>query len=371
MSKRRVKKGRSDKSSFKPVEVEVLPKEEDEYDAPSISVIEPEEALNTDAVEDLDPEPALALEDDIVIDDAEIIREDLKSDSLTRYDPLRAYLSEITQYPKLTKEEELELALRYKDQGDVKAAYQLTVSNLWLVVSIARRYQRAARSLLDLIQEGNIGLMDAVKNFDPYRDVRFPSYASWWIKAYIIRYVIANWRLVKIGTTQAQRKLFFNLEKEREKLEQQGFIPTAKLLAANLNVKESEVIEMQQRLGGRDLSVDAPMGGEDDHSNLHAILPSGELTAEEAISMHQIKERLSRAMADFADTLNERDRVIFERRLLAEEKVTLNDIATEFSLSKERVRQLESRIKDRLKVFMKENLGESFLHSDMGLDSHE
>src|SRR5690606_2877165 len=172
---------------------------------------------------------------------------------LVRYDAFTAYLREIQQYPRLSKEEEHELAVRYRKFQDLEAAYKLVTSNLWLVVKIARQYQAAARNLLDVIQEGNMGLMESVKNFDPYRGVRFPSYAAWWIKAYIIRFVIANLRMVKVGTTQAQRKLFFNLQREKEKLEREGIYPGPKLLAEKLNVKEREVVEMEQRLSSPDL----------------------------------------------------------------------------------------------------------------------
>ncbi|MCB0336716.1 MAG: sigma-70 family RNA polymerase sigma factor, partial [Bdellovibrionales bacterium] len=185
--------------------------------------------------------------DNLVVEVLE--REDDKVESKSRevvsYNPLTAYLREMRNFPKLTREEEKELAVQYRENKDLEAAYQLVSSNLWLVVKIARDYEKAARSLLDLIQEGNIGLMEAVKNFDPYRGVRFPSYAVWWIRAYIVRYLIANWRMVKIGTTQAQRKLFFNLQKEKEKLERDGFYPGPKLLAEKLEVKEKEIIEMQ------------------------------------------------------------------------------------------------------------------------------
>ena len=149
--------------------------------------------------------------------------------------------------------------MQYHEKQDVQAAYSLVSSNLWLVVKVAREYEQAARSLLDLIQEGNIGLMEAIKNFDPYRGVRFPSYAVYWIRAYMIRFIISNLRMVKIGTTQAQRKLFFNLKKEKEKLEREGFYAAPKLLAERLQVKESEIVEMEQRLGGNDVSFDAPL----------------------------------------------------------------------------------------------------------------
>jgi RNA polymerase sigma-32 factor len=274
------------------------------------------------------------------------------------YDSLTTYLRDIKKYPRLSKEEEHELAVKYVQDGDVDAAYKLIVSNLWLVVKIAREYQRAARNILDLIQEGNIGLMEAVKNFDPFRNVRFPSYAVWWIKAYIIRYVISNWRLVKIGTTQAQRKLFFNLNKEKERLEREGIYPEPKLLAHNLNVREQDVIEMEQRLSGGDVSVDTS-AQDDDEVGLIGVLPSPDSNAEDIISSREREVLLQGLFNNFKSTLSERDRIIFEKRLLHEDKATLQDLSEELSVSRERIRQLENRIKDKFKEYFIEKLGTS------------
>lgn len=255
------------------------------------------------------------------------------------------------RYPPLTREEEHELAVQYYKNSDVEAAYKLVSSNLWLVVKIAREYERAAKTLLDLIQEGNIGLMEAIKNFDPYRGVRFPSYAVWWIKAYIIRYVIANLRLVKLGTTQAQRKLFFNLNKEKEKLERMGISPGPKLLAEKLQVREQDVIEMEQRLAAPDLSVDAPVQGESD-STFHSVLPSVGPSSEDLLSRKQQLQMLQTAFDDFQETLKEKEKVIFERRMLSESKATLQDLSDTLGVSRERVRQIESRLKEKLKAFL-------------------
>lgn len=241
---------------------------------------------------------------------------------------------------------------------DLDAAYRLVSSNLWLVVKIAREYERAARNLLDLVQEGNMGLMEAVKNFDPYRGVRLPSYAAWWIKAYIVRYLIANWRMVKIGTTQAQRKLFFNLSKERERLEREGFVPTAKLLAEKLDVRESDVVEMEQRLGGSDVSVDAPIG-EDGGATLLSVLPDAASSAEDLLAQKQFKSLLSESLADFSRLLNEKERLVLEQRLLSDEKATLHEIAERLSVSAERVRQIENKVKEKLKEFLESRFEDS------------
>ncbi len=272
--------------------------------------------------------------------------------ALVQYDSLQRYLAEIRRYPLLTLAEEHDLAVRYKEYGEIESAYRLVTGNLRLVVMIARQYQRAFRNLLDLIQEGNTGLMEAVRNFDPYRGVRFPSYAVWWVRAYIIRYIMNNWRMVKIGTTQAQRKLFFNLQKERERLEAEGFSPEPKLLAQNLGVKEEEVVEMTQRLSSRDVSVDAPLDGEDESASLLDFMADKRGTAEEEVATNEYRELISTKMAEFAKTLKGKEHVIFSKRLLAEEPLTLQDIGDQYGISRERVRQLESRVKKKLKTYL-------------------
>jgi RNA polymerase sigma-32 factor len=271
--------------------------------------------------------------------------------ALVSLDPLQRYLQEIRRFPLLSREEEHALAVRYKNDADLEAAYRLVTGNLRLVVMVAREYQRSFRNILDLIQEGNIGLMEAVKKFDPYRDVRFPSYAVWWIRAYIIRYVMNNWRMVKLGTTQAQRKLFFNLQKEKDRLEREGFSARPKLIAERLDVKEREVVEMEQRMGGSDLSVDVPLTqGED--TTLLDTLRSGAATAEDQVADAEYRARVGEKIRQFGETLRDKDRVIFEQRLLADEPLTLQDIGDKHGISRERVRQIESRLKRRLKEYL-------------------
>ncbi len=274
---------------------------------------------------------------------------------LVRYDPLQRYLSEIRRYPLLSRDEEHRLAVHYRENQDIEAAYRLVTANLRLVVLIAREYQHAVRTLLDLVQEGNIGLMEAVKNFDPYRGIRFPSYAVWWIRAYIIRYVMNNWRMVKIGTTQAQRKLFFNLQKEKDRLEAEGFVAGPKLLAQRLDVKESEVVEMEQRLSARDLSVDAPVEAGEAATMLD-FLPSTGATTEEEVASAESRELISQKVKEFGETLTGKDRVIFEGRLMSEEPLTLQEIGDRYGISRERVRQIEERVKKKLKAYLTANL---------------
>ncbi|HXG53488.1 MAG TPA: RNA polymerase factor sigma-32 [candidate division Zixibacteria bacterium] len=275
--------------------------------------------------------------------------------SLVPYDPLQRYLAEIRRFPVLSREEEFRLAVEFKEYGNLEAAYRLVTANLRLVVMIAREYQKAFKNLLDLIQEGNMGLMEAVKNFDPYRGVRFPSYAVWWIRAYIIRYIMNDWRMVKIGTTQAQRKLFFNLQKEKEKLEAEGLTPGPKLLAQRLNVREDEVVDMEQRLAHRDLSIDMPLGDDEDATLLN-FLPDDRQTPEEQVAKNQYQALLREKMESFASGLKDKELVIYRERLLNEDPLTLREIGEKYGISRERVRQIEERLKKKLKAYLDKEL---------------
>jgi RNA polymerase sigma-32 factor len=278
-----------------------------------------------------------------------------KDKALVPFDPLQRYLTEIRRFPLLSRDEEHKLGVKYKDYGDVQAAYKLVTSNLRLVVMIAREYQKAFKNLLDLIQEGNMGLMEAVKNFDPYRGVRFPSYAVWWIRAYMIRYIMNDWRMVKIGTTQAQRKLFFNLQKEKERIEAEGLTPGPKLIAQRLHVKEDEVVEMEQRLGSRDLSVDLPIG-DDDEATLLNFLQDNKQSPEDQFADAQYRELLREKMEQFAKSLKDKELVIYRERLLTEDPVTLREIGEKYGISRERVRQIEERVKKKLKTYLNKEL---------------
>ncbi|TMB66128.1 MAG: sigma-70 family RNA polymerase sigma factor [Deltaproteobacteria bacterium] len=300
------------------------------------------------------PLPQIDLSKDIIDDDKDV---DSRSKALVAFDPLQRYLAEIRRFPLLSREEEHRLAVEYKEYGNVEAAYKLVTSNLRLVVMIAREYQKAFKSLLDLIQEGNMGLMEAVKNFDPYRGVRFPSYAVWWVRAYMIRYIMNDWRMVKIGTTQAQRKLFFNLQKEKEKIEAEGLTPGPKLLAQRLNVKEDEVVEMEQRLASRDLSVDMPIG-DDDEATLLNFLPDDKQSPEEQFAETQYSDLLREKMELFAKNLKDKELVIYRERLLNEEPLTLREIGEKYGISRERVRQIEERVKKKLKIYLSKELKE-------------
>jgi RNA polymerase sigma-32 factor len=285
------------------------------------------------------------------------------STSLARSDPLRAYMAEVSRHPLLTREEELELSTLYARTGDRDAAWKLVTSNLRLVVKIAREYHRGVFQLLDLIQEGNVGLMQAVKKFDPLKGVKLSTYAAWWIRAYIIRFIMDNWRQVKLGTTQAQRKLFFNLNKEREKLLARGIEPTPQLLARNLRVDEDDVNEMAARMAGDDLSLDQPMRTDDGDSSVTRMdrLEDGSATpADETVAANQMRALFREKLQAFGKTLtDEREKAIFQDRLLPSDgadPVTLSDLGARFGLTRERARQIEAKLTARLREFVRSEI---------------
>jgi len=271
------------------------------------------------------------------------------------YDPVSAYYQSIRHYPVLTREEEKVLALRYLEKGEIDAAYGLVTSNLKLVIKIAMEYRRLWREIVDLIQEGNMGLMQAVKKYDPYRGVRFSSYAAWWIKAYIIRYIMNNTRMVKLGTTQAQRTLYFQMGKERERLRRLGIEPDSKAIAKSLKVKESEVEEMTMRLSSGDLSLEAPRGAENEYSLLDTI-PALQPDTESTVADAQVRSVYLEKLSEFVSGLADRDRKIFTKRWMRDEPKTLQEVGEELGITRERVRQLEARILKNLRSYL-ENVG--------------
>lgn len=279
-----------------------------------------------------------------------------EENALIPYDPLQMYLLEIKQYKLLTREEEKELAIRVKEKRDHRAAYRLITANLRLVVKIAMDFHRYwTRNLLDLIQEGNLGLLQAANKFDPYRGIKFSYYASFWIKAYILKFIMDNWKLVKIGTTQSQRKLFFNLSKERDKLISQGFLPEPKLLAERLDVKEEEVVEMTQRLGGWELSLSAPVG-EDSRESYDSMLPDPGEAMDDQISKSENQNRLTESLGEFRKTLSGKEADIFDNRIMAEKPVTLQELGDKYNISRERIRQIQEKITQNIKKWLKETI---------------
>ncbi|MDT8396264.1 MAG: RNA polymerase factor sigma-32 [bacterium] len=295
-------------------------------------------------------------EDDSVPEEVKVLPEPSRDADRSRpaiYDPVTAYYQTVRHYPILTREEEKRIAINYLEDGDLDAAYELVTSNLRLVIKIALEYRRLWREIVDLIQEGNVGLMHAVKKYDPYRGVRFSSYAAWWIRAYIIRYIMNNTRMVKIGTTQAQRTLYFQLSKERERLRKMGIEPDSKAIAGTLKVKESEVEEMSMRLSGGDLSLEAKRGDDGDFTLLDTI-PALEPDTERRVADAQARSIYLEKLSGFVDSLAERDRKIFTMRWMRDDPLTLQEVGEHLGITRERVRQLEARIIRNLRTFLEE-----------------
>ncbi len=276
--------------------------------------------------------------------------------AIVPYDPLQLYLLEIKSFSLLTKEEEVELAIRVREHNDQEAAYRLVTSNLRLVVKIAMDFHRYwTKSLLDLIQEGNVGLLQAVKKFDPYRGIKFSYYSSFWIKAYMLKFIMENWKLVKIGTTQTQRKLFFNLAKERDKLISQGFSPEPKMLAERLDVREEDIEEMTQRLGGGEISLSAPVG--DDGKEVYgSFLPDQAMYIDEQISEAEGRSILLKKLEEYRGKLSEKDLDIFDNRIMSENPMTLQELGDKYKISRERVRQIQVRIVNNIKKWLMEEI---------------
>jgi RNA polymerase sigma-32 factor len=262
-------------------------------------------------------------------------------------------MSELRNCAPISREEEQLLATRWVEQGDREAGRQLVLSNLRLVVKIAMEYRRAWTNVLDLIQEGNLGLLQAVQRFDPTRGTKLSSYAAYWIRAYILKYLIDNIRLVRLGTSRAQRKLFFRLNKERQELESQGFEVGPKLLAERLDVSEEDVVDMEQRLSESELSLDAPVQDDRDSASFGEFIPAGGDSAEENVASNQLRRVFMEHVQAWADTLDDRERQIVERRILADEPDTLQELGDEFGVSRERVRQLEARLVNKLRDYLK------------------
>ena len=269
---------------------------------------------------------------------------------------LTRYMAQLRHHAPISREEEHELALRFVEEKDVDAARHLVLANLRLVVKIAMEYRRAWTNTLDLIQEGNVGLLEAVQRFDPYQGVKLSSYAVYWIRAYILKYILDNMRSVRMGTTRAQRKLFFRLNKEKRELERQGFKSEPRLLAERLDVSEDDVIEMEGRLAQPDLSMDAPLRREEPGTTYGDMMAGGGESAEQRLGEAELRRVFLEKIEEFAESLDARERRILEERILATEPRTLAEMGVDFEVSRERVRQLEARIVKNLRAFLRENL---------------
>ncbi len=272
-------------------------------------------------------------------------------------DSLHLYLREVSRFPLLKPDEEFQLARRVRERGDSEAAFRLISSHLRLVVKIAMDFQRRwMQNVLDLIQEGNVGLMRAVNKFDPEKGIKFSYYAAFWIKAYILKFIMDNWRMVKIGTTQAQRKLFYNLNRERQKLIGEGFDPDAEMLSSRLGVSREQVMEMEQRLVSADLSLDAKIGDESGSASRMDFLPALGPGIEDGLATEEIAAIVRDSIKHILPKLSEKEAYILNRRLLSDEPVTLREIGERYNITRERVRQLETRLLQKLKHHLADDI---------------
>ncbi|PTN38247.1 RNA polymerase sigma factor RpoD/SigA [Desulfonatronum sp. SC1] len=351
--------------------------------------------LATDLTDDLtqdpvDPEVELDIESDIhpetkpkgglegesnaALDDAPDITDapgpidlSLTPSSPAIRDSLQLYLREVNRFPMLKPDEEFTLIRQYREQNDTKAAFRLISSHLRLVVRIAMDFQRSwMQNILDLIQEGNVGLMKALQKFDPERGIKFSYYASFWIKAYILKFIMDNWRMVKVGTTQTQRKLFYNLGKERQRLQNQGFDASTASLSKSLNVSEQDITEMDQRLGSSDMSLDAPFS-EDTSMTRMDMLPALSTPVDDLLAEEEMVILLKSQIQKMIPALNDKERDVLEQRLMNEEPVTLREIGEKYNITRERVRQIEARLIDKIRDNFSHSLATA---TDKGTDDH-
>jgi RNA polymerase sigma-32 factor len=336
-----------------------------------------EDELEASSERDTDSDDEDGPSDDELVDDVDVIdvgepvvrtrakkgkKATSESTAVARRDPLAMYMKDVQRYPLLTREQEHELAVRYVEHGDLAAARKLILSNLRLVVKIAYDYRQAYKNLLDLVQEGNMGLMQAVKKYDPYKGVKLSSYAAWWIRAYILRYILNNFRLVKLGTTQAQRKLFFNLQKEKSRLSAMGIEPSAEKIADRLGVPVKDVESMDRRLSAGEASLDAPVGQSDGKSTSRIeLMSAGGPRVDDVLAAEELDERLRDKIREYGALLKGKEKRIFEERLLAEEPKTLQQLGDEFGVSRERVRQVEKRLLEKMKKYLEDQLGRAVL----------
>ena len=297
----------------------------------------------------------------IVLDDTPEVEpqeQDPGTAELARYDPLRRYLLEISRFPTLSRDEEQSLARTYRETGDREAAFRLVTSNLKLVVKVAMIYHKLYKNLQDLIQEGNLGLLQAVRRFDPSQGTRLATYAVWWIKAYILKFLLDNTRMVRVGTTNTRRKILMNLNREKRELEARGIVPTARLLAQNLGVAEKEITEVEQALSGPDISLDAPITGSDGEIRYQDTLELMEQSVDDRVAQGEFRKLLEEKFEELSTTLTEREQLILQKRLIADEPQTLQQIADQYGVTREAIRVAERKLVKKIKQFMVESFGD-------------
>lgn len=273
--------------------------------------------------------------------------------AITTTDPVTRYMAELGRYPLLTREKEKEIAIRYRETGDPKAAEVLVTSNLRFVVKVASEYTKFGARLIDLVQEGNVGLMHAVKEFNPYKGTRLITYAVWWIRGYIQEYLMRQYSMVRIGTTATQRKLFYQLQREREKLEKMGVEGIAQL-SGKLGVSEEEITTMQSRLSGRDVSLDAPVGEDGSSSLLDMQSEVDPARIDDDLGRKEELAILSEKIEELRPSLNEKEKFLLDARVLSDEPLTLQEIGDKYGTTREAVRQMENRLFEKIKKLVRD-----------------
>lgn len=270
-------------------------------------------------------------------------------------DPIAQYMSEVRRYPLLAREQEQALAIRYRETGDKRAAEALVTSNLRFVVKVAAEYSKFGARLIDIVQEGNVGLMHAVREFNPYKGVRLITYAVWWIRGYIQDYLMRQYSMVRIGTTQSQRKLFYRLQKERDLIASHGEEPTTKLLSSRLGVSEADVESMTQRMSGRDVSLHTSVD-DSGRTTMMDFEASNETPVDEQIGNHEMLSLLKDGIDELMSSLNNREKELLEDRLLADEPLTLQEIGEKYGVTREAVRQMENRLMLKIRKILEDRL---------------
>ena len=276
-----------------------------------------------------------------------------KNKTLAFVDPVTQYMAEIRRYPLLTKEQEREIALKYRQTGDPNLAETLVTSNLRFVVKVAMEYSKFGAQLIDLIQEGNVGLMHAVKEFNPHKKVRLISYAVWWIRGYIQEYLMKQYSLVKMGTTQNQRKLFYQLQKYQQEIERMGDTQSTALLSGQLGVSKKEIQDMKMRISGRDLSLDAPIGSNKQGTTfLDQQEKSGSQGVLEELSHLENLSQLKARLEELKPQLSERESFLLSERILSDSPMTLQEVGDRYNITREAVRQMELKLIAKLRSKM-------------------
>jgi RNA polymerase sigma-32 factor len=284
----------------------------------------------------------------------------INADALVSTDPLTTYMAQLRHLEPKDADEQQELAEAFHEEGDVEAAKTLIMSNLRLVVKIAREYNRRRNNLMELIQEGNVGLAEAIRRYDPYRGVKFTSYAQYWIRAMILNYLMNVLQLVKVGNTRAGRKLFYNLKKARRELINEGYLqPSTKQIADHLDVSEKEVVNVSRVLDQTALSLEAPAPGYDDTPLGTIISDDQSDSPQDQVEQADVRRRIQHAVSEFRKTIDDdRELDIWDRRIVAEDPLSLQELGDAWDVSRERIRQVESVIKDRFKDFWIDTVGE-------------